>query len=70
MASTWAAVTASGSTSTVRSCTDFTQAMISRPGCRAARTLRATAAAATRPTVSRALARPPPCQARVPYFAS
>jgi hypothetical protein len=32
--------------------------------------LRAIAAAATRPIVSRALARPPPCQLRMPYLAS
>ena len=31
---------------------------------------RAIAPAATRPMVSRALARPPPCQLRIPYLAS
>ena len=35
-----------------------------------ASSLRATAPAATRPTVSRAEARPPPCQLRMPYLAS
>ena len=37
---------------------------------RTARSLRAIAAAATRPAVSRALVRPPPRQSRTPYFAS
>ena len=37
---------------------------------RVASSLRAIAPAATRPIVSRALARPPPCQLRMPYFAS
>jgi hypothetical protein len=32
-------------------------------------TFLAMAAAATRPIVSRALERPPPCQLRMPYFA-
>ena len=42
----------------------------STPGSARRSNLRATAPAATRPMVSRALARPPPCQARMPYFAS
>jgi hypothetical protein len=37
---------------------------------RTVRSLRAIAAAATRPAVSRALVRPPPRQSRTPYFAS
>ena len=37
---------------------------------RSARSLRAIAAAATRPMVSRAEARPPPPTARMPYLAS
>ena len=69
-ASTAAGVTVRGSTSppTSRSCTRCTQATIST-GPAAASTLRAITPAATRPTVSRALARPPPCQARMPYLA-
>ncbi len=37
---------------------------------RTARSFRATAPAATRAAVSRALVRPPPRQSRMPYFAS
>ena len=72
LASTASRVTVAGSTVASMSATRSTQATMStgRPApTHSASTLRATAPAATRPTVSRALARPPPCQARMPYFA-
>ena len=68
LASTASRVTAAGSTAASRSCTWLTQARISTPASWAS-SLRATAPAATRPMVSRALARPPPSQARMPYLA-
>ena len=47
--------------------TDDTKAMISTP-CANARYFSAMAPAATRPIVSRAEERPPPDEARIPYF--
>ncbi|MEZ5374354.1 MAG: hypothetical protein R2704_16835 [Microthrixaceae bacterium] len=66
-ASTSAEVTASGSTLASRWPTLLTQPNTSMPA--VASSCRATAAAATRPTVSRAEARPPPA-ACTPYLAS
>ena len=68
-ASTSASFTVSGSTSATSECTDFTYATISSAGANCASTFFAMAAAATRPIVSRAEARPPPCQFRMPNFA-
>jgi hypothetical protein len=68
-ASTCSRVTASASHFASTACTCETKATISpQPNPRS--TLRAIAPAATRPIVSRALARPPPCQLRTPYLAS
>jgi hypothetical protein len=58
----------SGSTPAVMPFTSSTHAITSMPS--GASTARATAPAATRLTVSRALARPPPAIARIPNFAS
>ena len=68
-ASTSARVTAAGSAAASMSCTDCTHPSTSTPAA-ACSSLRAMAAAATRPTVSRAEARPPPVQSRKPYLAS
>ena len=74
LASTASRVTVAASTVASMSATRSTQATMStgwspRAAAQLASSWRATAPAATRPTVSRALARPPPCQARMPYFA-
>ncbi len=69
LASICASVTRSASTFESRLWTRPTQASTSMFAT-AARSFRPMAPAATRPIVSRALARPPPCQLRTPYFAS
>ena len=69
VASTPARTTVLASTLALTACTDSTQATISTPASWA-NSLRATAPLATLPMVSRALARPPPCQARIPNLAS
>ena len=66
--STASRVTLVVSTSTSRSCTRCTQATMSIAPAAASAFLARTPAA-TRPIVSRALARPPPSQARTPNFA-
>ena len=68
-ASTSSRVNAAGSAAASMSRTDCTQPSTSTPAA-ACSSLRAMAAAATRPTVSRADARPPPVQSRKPYLAS
>jgi hypothetical protein len=65
--STAARVTLAGSMAVSSVATRLTQATMSTP--MVPSSLRAIAPAATRPTVSRALARPPPIQARMPYLA-
>ncbi len=67
-ASTAASVTTSGSTAADSVPTASTQATTSTPH-RTRSSCRATAPAATRAAVSRALARPPPLRARRPYLA-
>ncbi len=68
VASTAARVTAAGSTTPASTCsTCSTQATISTPWARPSH-CSTRAPAATRPMVSRALARPPPLAARMPYF--
>ena len=69
VASTCARVTTSGSHSATIDWTVDTHDTISTFQ-RTARSFRATAPAATRAAVSRALVRPPPRQSRIPYFAS
>mmetsp|Transcript_7907 Transcript_7907/g.32097 ORF Transcript_7907/g.32097 Transcript_7907/m.32097 type:complete len:249 (+) Transcript_7907:295-1041(+) len=66
--STCSMVTVDGSTSHSTSFTWLTQPTISTP--KALRSALATAPAATRPMVSRALERPPPAAARTPYLKS
>ena len=68
-ASTSSRVIAVGSAADSMSRTDCTHPSTSTPAA-ACNSLRAIAAAATRPTVSRAEARPPPVQSRKPYLAS
>ena len=68
-ASTSARVTTESSTLASMVWMRLTQDNTSMPN-RLARSLRATAPAATRPMVSRAEARPPPAAARMPYLAS
>ena len=68
-ASTCSSWTCVGSIRPEMSWIRLTQPSTSTPTC-VASSLRATAAAATRPIVSRAEARPPPATARIPYFAS
>ena len=67
--STSARVTVSGSTSASMSLVRLTYAVHSTPK-RSPRNRRATAPAATWPTVTRAEERPPPLGSRIPYFAS